>query len=309
MAASQSDTVAVFTKNRLNPAYHGARLGAERTAARFGLRVEHYVPELADNLDQQVALVERALVSRPAAFVFVPVHATALDPWVRRIGEAGIPLFNLINRLTHPQDYVTFVGSDDRALSGRVARRLLDELGGRGNVVVLEGPSTTVTSRDRVGGFVEAIGGFPGVRLAGSRAGAFLRAEGRQAMRELLADVTVIDGVMAANDDMALGAIEALEAAGRRCPVIGVNAVPEAVAAIGRGSMLASASFDAFSIACIATEAAARHLRGEPVPKEILLPVHVVDRTNCERWNVPLEGRAAPQWEECVGRQPPGAQR
>jgi ribose transport system substrate-binding protein len=97
---------------------------------------------------------------------------------------------------------------------------------------------------------------------------------------------------------MATGAIEALDAAKRRSLVIGVNALPEAVTAIKRGKMLATADFDAFKIAAVATEAALRHLRGETVPREILLPVQVVDAANYAPWDKPIEAREAPRWED-----------
>src|SRR5690606_9518686 len=94
-----------------------------------------------------------------------------------------------------------------------------------------------------------------------------------------------LDGLVCANDVMALGALEAMAAAGRSFPVAGVNALPEAIAAIRTGRMLATADFDATKMACIAVEAAIRHLRGEAVPAEIMLPVQVVDRSNCAAWD------------------------
>ena len=119
-------------------------------------------------------------------------------------------------------------------------------------------------------------------------------------MRAFIAAHPRIDGVLACNDSMALGAIQALKQAHRSALVVGVNAVPEAVRAIQAGELLATADFDAFKLAAIATEAALRHLRGERVPKEILPPIEVVDRSNCGRWNKPIEAREIPDWESIV---------
>jgi len=79
-------TIAVFTKNRLNPAYHAARLGADRVAARMGAATVHYVPQQPDNVGEQRALIDAALAARPAAFVFVPVHGTHIS---RRYGQGS----------------------------------------------------------------------------------------------------------------------------------------------------------------------------------------------------------------------------
>jgi ribose transport system substrate-binding protein len=110
--------------------------------------------------------------------------------------------------------------------------------------------------------------------------------------------------VLCANDAMALGVIDALDA--RQSPlrplIAGVNAIPEAVAAIASGRMLATADFNAMAMSEIATEAAARHLRGEPVPAEIALPVQVVHAGNCAAWNVPFEQRPSPDWKAVAGR-------
>ncbi|HTP96978.1 MAG TPA: sugar ABC transporter substrate-binding protein [Burkholderiales bacterium] len=300
MNSAGQPTLAVFTKNRLNPAYHAARLGAERTAARMGGRTVNYVPEKPDDVEQQIALIEQALAARPDAFVFVPVHGTAIDASVRKIAGAGVPLVNFINRLRHAEDYVSFVGSDDYSLATQVAARLFRELRGAGDVIVLEGTPASVTSQDRVRGFRDAARAHPGIRLVASRPGNFLQEEAKRAMRALLAGTPKLDGVLAANDSMALGALDALAETRRTARVVGVNAIPDAIAALKDGRLLATADFDALKLACIATEAAIRHLRGEAVPKEILLPVQIVDASNCAAWDRPIEQRAAPRWEEVV---------
>jgi len=292
-------TIAVFTKNRTNPAYDAARLGAERAAARLGARVRHYVPQQPDDVAEQIALVEQALENRVDAIVFTPVHDTALDGSVRRINAAGIPIFNILNRMARGTR-VTFAGSDDYRLGRDIARHLLRHIGGRGSVVIIGGVPAAVTAQERLRGFHDAVREFPDVSIAGERAGNFQRDAGRRAMEQLLQTCPRMDGVLSANDAMSLGAIEALEAAGRRVPMIGVNAVPEAITALKSGRLLATVDFDALKISCIATEAAVRHLRGEPVPAEIELPVQIVDRNNCGPWDKPLEERECPRWDDIV---------
>ena len=109
------------------------------------------------------------------------------------------------------------------------------------------------------------------------------------------------DGILAANDVMALAMLEVLDTAGLRRAVTGINAVPDAIAAIKQGRLLATADFDAMKMGCVATEAALRHLRGEKVPAEVMLPVQVVDRSNHAQWDKPFEARACPRWQDVVG--------
>lgn len=299
MATPGTPTIAVFTKNYTNPAYAAARLGAERTAARLGARVTHYVPRQPDNLEEQIALVELALADRAHAIVFAPVHATRMDDSVRRINAAGIPLVNFINRLA-AGEVVTYVGSDDVRLARAIALRLIDHLGGKGDLVVLEGVPGAVSSQDRMRGFQDAVRASPGARIVAARPADYQRETARRVTQELLAAVPRIDGILSANDVMSLGAIDALREAGRSIPLIGVNALPEAVAELKSGRLLATVDFDAMKLSCVATEAALRHLRGEPVPRDIELPVEIVDAGNCAPWDRPLEERECPRWEDVV---------
>ena len=123
--------LAVFTKNRTNPAYAAARMGADRTARAFGVETRHYVPEKPDDVAEQIALIEQALGARPDAFVVVPVHPTRVNAALRKIVASGIPLIGYLNRYTEPGP-VSFVGSDDYALGVRIATYLYEHLKGRG---------------------------------------------------------------------------------------------------------------------------------------------------------------------------------
>lgn len=290
--------LAVFTKNTTNPAYAAARLGAERTAARLGAGVVHFVPRKADDLAEQIALIEQALDGGFDAFVFVPVHANLVDDAIGRVLAAGVPVVNYLNRLARG-GFVSFVGADDVALGRAIARYLVQHLQGRGELVVMEGVPGSVTNADRMRGFTEALTAHAGVEVVATLQGEYQQVEGRIAMEAFLeAPHPRFDAVLAANDAMALGALEALAARGVRSTVTGVNALPDAIAAIRSGALLATADFDAMKIACIATEAAIRHLRGERVPSEIILPVQIVDRSNYAAWDKPLEARECPRWDD-----------
>jgi ribose transport system substrate-binding protein len=292
-------TIAVFTKNRTNPAYAAARLGADRTAARLGARTVHYVPDQPDDVAQQIALVDRAIADRPDAVVFVPVHATAMNASVRKLNAARIPIVNIINRL-NAGERVCFVGSDDYWLARAIAGRLFHHIGGRGDVAIMSGVPEAVTSQQRLRGFEDEAKAWPEIRIVAARAGDYQREPAKREMGKLLGEFPRIDGILSANDVMSLGIIEALEAAGRRIPLIGVNALPEAIAAIKIGALLATVDFNAMKISCVATEAAIRHLRGEPVPREIELPVQIVDAANYQPWDRPLEDRECPRWDDMV---------
>lgn len=297
--AIDQPTIAVFTKNNVNPAYAAARLGAERSAHRLGARIVHYVPRTPDDVGEQIALIDEALAHHPDAVVLVPVHPTAINPAIRKIHGAGIPVVGYINRFSE-DGCITFVGSEDYPLAVSIAGYLFERLQGRGKVVIVEGPADSVTSLARVRGFRDAAQNFPGIDIVASCCGDYQREPAKRVVAELLSVMPRIDGILAANDIMAMGIIEALTAAGRHSAIVGVNAIPEAIDAIRQGSMLATVNFDAMQMGYLATEAAVRHLRGEALPAEIILPVRIVDRTNCAEWNRPFEQRECVAWEDAV---------
>lgn len=291
-------TLAVFTKNRLNPAYDAARKAADRVAAETGARTVHYVPEKPDDVGEQKALVTEALAAKPAGVVFNPTDDQAMLEDLARFQAAGIPVAVFINRMAGPA--LTFVGSDDVAIGRSVAKALIDGLGGKGRIVALDGTPSAPTARDRGKGLRQTVAEHPGIELIDARVGYLQRAPAKEAMDQLLAAHPQIDGVWTANDMMAFGALDALAAAGRSAEVVGVNGLPEAVANIERGSMLATADFSALNIAAIAARAVLRHLDGRDVPKEIMVPADLIDRSNIDRWKVPMIDRPCPAWDEMV---------
>jgi ribose transport system substrate-binding protein len=296
---AQPRTLAVFTKNRVNPAYAAARLAADRVAAEAGARAVHYVPETPDDVGQQKVLVGEALANRPDAVVFVPTDDGAMAEDVRRFEVAGIPVVNCINRMEGR--FVSFVGSDDVAVGYTAARALIDGLGGQGDIVVIEGSPGAPTARDRTVGLRRALDEQPAIRVLGSGTGAFQEQPARLAMARLLAQHPHIDGVWTGNDLMAFGVLDALAEAGRRTQVVGINGLPGAIERIEQGTMLASVDFSAFNIATIAARAALRHLGGEPVPSQIMIPAVLIDRTNFSAWQVPFAARPLMAWEDVAG--------
>ena len=294
--------IAVFTKNRTNPAYEAARLGADRTAARLGATTAHYVPEKPDSVPEQIALIAQAIADLPDAAVFVPVDETAVNDAILGFDAARIPLFNIITRTTAGRR-ATFVGSDDRALARDIARYLFGKLSRRGTIIILEGTPASATSRERLLGFHDALAEHFGINVRGSLRGDYQRDIARDVFLRAKDQWLGVDAVLCANDVMALGVLDALDAdAGNGPLVVGVNAIPEAAAAIATGRMLATADFNAMAMSEIATEAAVRHLRGESLPPEIMLPVRIVDAANCAAWNAPFVARASPIWDDIVRR-------
>lgn len=293
---ADNETIAVFTKNQTNPYFQSVRLGAENAARQMRAMIIHYVPTKADSIPEQMSQIESAITKRPDAVVFIPVDVKAMVPGVQKMNAAKIPVVNVTDRTAGGQ-IVSFVGSDDYTLGLSTGRYLLKRMNGRGGVIVIEGVRGSLTSVERVRGFRKALEEFPQVKLLASQPGNYQRLQALQVTENLLQAHPKIEGVLAANDAMALGAIEALEGANRKALVVGINGTKEAIEAIKAGKMVASGDYSGYLQGCIGTMTAIRHLRKLPVPKELIFPVTVIDNTNYKAADVPDSQRTCPRWE------------
>ena len=293
------ETIALFTKNQTNPYFQTIRVAAQAAANELNVDLVNYIPTSNDSIPEQMSQIEDSITKRPSAVVFIPVDSKAMIPGVEKFNAANIPVVNLIDR-ADGGNFVSFMGCDDFAIAAETARYLFQKMNGKGNVIIIEGQGGSSNNQKRVGGFKKALEEFPNVKLLASQTGNFQRAMALQVTENLLQAHRQIDGVLAANDAMALGAIEALDAANRKALVIGVNGTKEAIDAIKAGKLLATGDCDGFVQGCLGTMAAVRHLRNLPVPKEIIFPITVFDISNYQGADEPYESRMCPKWESIV---------
>jgi len=292
-ALADGETIAVFTKNQTNPFFAAIRIGAEKAAKSLGARVINYVPTKADSIPEQLSEVEDVLVKKPDAIVFDPVDYKALAPALEKMNAAGIPVVNVVDHMTSGH-IESFIGADDYGIGLATGRVLMKAMGGKGNVVLIEGVKGSISAADRGRGLTDAIKENPGVKLLASQPGNFQRLQGLQVMENMLQTYSQIDGVLAANDAMAVGAIEALEGASRKALVIGLNGTQEAIDAIKSGKLLASGVADPFVQGCVGTTLAIRAVRKEPVPALIEFTPVVLDKTNYAPYDKPIDLRTCP---------------
>ena len=296
-AHADGETIAIFTKNQTNPYFQAVRVGADVAAKNLNAKTLHYIPTKPDSIPEQLSQIEDVVVKKPDAIVFIPVDYKAMVPGVEKINAAKIPVVNVTDR-SAGGEFLSFIGADDYSLGLETGRYLLKTLGGKGNIVIIEGVKGSLTNIDRVRGFNDALKENPGAKLLASQPGNYQRLQALQVMENLMQSNSQIDGVLAANDAMAIGAIEALDGANRKAQVVGINGTKEAIDAIKAGKLLASGDYNGFSQGCLGTMMAIHALRGQPVIKEIVLKPTVITKDNYEPFAVPLEQRACPTFEE-----------
>jgi ribose transport system substrate-binding protein len=292
LAPAAAETIATFTRNPSNPILRGVRIGSEIAAGALDARVVHFIPR-SEAAPEQLGLVDEVIRNKPDAIVLAPFDPAAMVPAVEKLDAAGIPVTNVNERLAGGRT-VAYVGTDDYQLALATARYLIDAMGKKGNVVILEGPETLPTSIARVKAYKDVLKEFPEMKLLASKTANYARTPAVQVMKSWLRLYPQIDGVLAANDPMAIGAIESLKAANKKALVVGINASREVIELVKSGDLLGSGDYNGFEQGCLAAEIAIRNLRRQPTPKEINLKAVVMDKTNYQDYEMPMERRSCP---------------
>jgi len=294
-ASAHAETIGTFTRNPANPILRGVRTGSEIAAQSLGAQVVHFIPR-NETPAEQLGLIDEVVRNKPDAVVLAPFDPKAMVPGVDKLNAAGIAVTNVNERLDGGT-VVAYVGTDDYELARTTARYLIEAMGRKGNVVILEGPDNLPTSIARVKAYKDVIKEYPDVKLLASKPANYARTPAIETMRSFVRLYPQIDGVLAANDPMAIGAIEALKAANRKALVVGINASREVLDLIKSGDLLGSGDYNGFIQGCLATQIAIRNLRKQPTPKEISLKAIVMDKSNYQDYETPLERRACPALE------------
>lgn len=298
--------IVFHTKNVVNPFWKACATGGKVSADRWKDEVEMFyaAPTKPDNIEEQIRIMEDWITKKPDAMVFVPVDYKALGPMVQKANEAGIPIINYNNKMAAGK-IECFIGSDDEQMGYDIARFVFNAVGNKGKVVISDGVPGASTAQDRHRGFMRALRDVKGMELLAAQPANYSRLQAEQVMENLLQRFPEIDVVLAANDEQALGSIEAIDAAGRlgKIKVTGCDATPQGIQSILQGREFATLGFSGFDQGYLATEAAYRLLKGEKLPQQIILPVPVVDKSNAEAYNIPLEQRKPPVWEQVLAAQ------
>ncbi|SMC74361.1 sugar ABC transporter substrate-binding protein [Polynucleobacter kasalickyi] len=298
-AIADGEKIAIFTKNQTNPYFQAFRLGADSAAKQMNAATTHYVPTKPDSIPEQLGEIDDVVVKKPNGIVLIPVDYKAIVPGVKKINDAGIPVVNATDR-AESGNFVNWVGADDYSTALAAGQALVKALGGKGNVVIIEGVRGVVGNTNRVNGFKKAIEEAPGIKLLASQPGNYQRLQALQVMENLIQTYPKIDGVMAANDAMAGGAMEALEGANRKSLIVGINGSKEAVEAIKAGKMLASGDAAPFLQGCFSTMSVLRSIRNLPVPKEIVFPPMLVEKTTLANYDIAPDKQSCPAWNTIV---------
>jgi inositol transport system substrate-binding protein len=243
---------------------------------------ELVVVDAKEDAAAQLSQVENFISQGVDAVVIVPVNTEATEPMTAALAEAGIPLV-YVNRLPAglPED-VVFVGSESIDAGIFQMEWIAEQIGGEGNVVIMMGKLDNEAAVKRTEGVEQVAANFPGIAITKKDTANWSREEGLTLMENWLATGDPIAAVASNNDDMALGALEAIEAAGLLGEIIvgGVDATPDALAEMEAGRLDVTVFQDANGQGAGSIEAAYKLAKGEEVENRVWIPFQLVTQEN-----------------------------
>jgi ribose transport system substrate-binding protein len=206
-------------------------------AAKLGVKVIYI--DAQNDSDKQVAAVESFISQKVNGILISPMTTDSLVPAIEEAVSAGIPVAT-VDRKANTDKVLVHVGADNVEGGRAAARYVVQKLGGKGTIIELEGTPGASPAIDRKKGFDEVIAQNPGMKILVSQAADFDRAKANAVMENLIQAYPNFDAVFGANDEMIIGAIEAMSAAGidpSKKVTVGYDATPDAFAYIKEGKL------------------------------------------------------------------------
>ena len=261
-----------------NPFFVQIRSGAQAEAEKLGLDLT--VTDAQNDASQQANQLQNFTSSNLGAIIVNPVDSDAASNSVKAADKAKIPVI-AVDRGVNKASVDALVASDNVAGGELAAKTIGEKLGGKGRIVILQGQAGTSAARERAAGFARGLKAYPGIQVVAQQPADFDRTKGLDVMSNLLQAHPDVQGVIAANDEMALGAIKALGSkAGTSVSVVGFDGTPDGLNAVKDGTLYASVAQQPSQLGKIAVDNALKALEGKKVEETIKVPVKVVTKEN-----------------------------
>lgn len=264
-----------------NPFFVSVSEGAKKGAADLGIDI--VVTDAQNEPSKQQTDIENLLAQQVDIIIIDPADSDAIVAGIEAANEQEVPVIT-IDRAATGGDVVSHIGFD-AIKSGNIAGQyIVDQIGGKGNVVELQGILGTNVAQDRSKGFNEIISKNSDIKIVAKQSANFDRAEAMSVMENILQANKEIDAVYVANDEMVLGALEAIEAAGRLddIVVIGCDAIDPAIEAIKNGKLEATIAEPPFFLGKSAVETSMKVVKGESVEKLVILGSELTTKENVD---------------------------
>ncbi|UTM59412.1 ribose ABC transporter substrate-binding protein RbsB [Photobacterium sp. CCB-ST2H9] len=272
VSAQAQDTLAIVVSTLNNPFFVTMKDGAEAKAKTLGYDL--IVLDSQNDPSKELSNVEDLTIRGVKAILINPTDSDAVSNAIRMANRSNIPVLTL-DRGASRGEVVSHIASDNVAGGEMAGKFIMEKVGEQAKVIQLEGIAGTSAARERGEGFMKAVKGSQ-MDLLASQPADFDRTKGLNVMENLLAANPDVQAVFAQNDEMALGALRAVQASGKQVMIVGFDGTDDGIAAVNRGKLAATIAQQPDQIGALGVETAVKVLKGEKVEKYIPVPLKVV---------------------------------
>lgn len=250
---------------------------AEKKAEELGAELVVY----DGNYDPstQISQIETMISDGCDGIILNPQDAEACSPCVDKAVEAGIPIVGVNTRVQNDK-LTSYVGSQDVTAGEMEMQNIADLIGGKGKIVILEGPMGQSAQIERREGIQNILDKYPDIEVLAEKTANWSRSEGMTVMENWLQAFDQVDAIVAENDEMALGAKEAAKAANKDIPAIGVDGITDALNAVESGDLVASIFQDGAGQGSKAVEVVIDAINGKDVEENYWIDFEEVNKDN-----------------------------
>lgn len=277
-SAASGDKVSILISTLNNPFFVDLRDGAQQEAKKLGINLQ--VSDAQNDSTTQQNQAQNAQSQGAKAVIINPVDSDAAAPAVASLLGAKVPVVS-VDRSVTGEDVNAHIASDNVAGGAQAARELAKGLGGKGKVIILQGTPGAASTRDRGKGFKDEIKKYPGIKVVAEQTANFDRAEALNVTSNLMQSNPDAVGLYAENDEMALGAVQALGSkAGKDVKVFGFDGTDDGLKAVKKGTMLGTIAQQPKVLGKKAVDAAYKLIKGQSVEKKQAIAVKTVTKEN-----------------------------
>lgn len=284
---AQKKQITLIVKNLVNPTWIAVKAGAEDAAKKYNVELTVLAPLKADNNEEQISAVEQSIAKKTNAIVLIPADSKGIIPAVEKANEAKIPVINVNTKVGEGKGKTeTFIAVENYDAAVKVATKLVEMMDKKGEVILLEGKAGSQSAIDLSKGAMDVFAKYPDIKVVAKQTADWERAKALTVTQNLLQAHPNVKAIFGSNDEMALGAVEAVDQAKKlgKILIAGLDANADAVKAVSDGKMHLTCNKKSYEQGYVGVETAVKVLNGEKMKEFIAIDTEVVDKSNVDKF-------------------------
>ncbi len=280
-AENKAPVIGVSMASDVNPFYIAMKRGIEQRAAEVGAKV--IVVTANEVVAQQVSGLQDLAAQKVDGILVSPIDAVAVRSGYETAANAGIPVISVARHADSPHQSA-FVTMDEKKVGSDIANWLMKSIGGKGEIAMITGPAGAATFRNTAAGFDSVLKQYPDVKVVMRKDAPLTREAGLKLAEDALIAYPNLKGIYAANDELALGAVQAVASLDKKGKIVvtGLNGIPPALRAVKSGDLGLTVELNPVAWGRLAVDTMIDYLAGKKPDGNVAITHVLIDSSNVD---------------------------